>query len=878
MKKNLLFILLSFCAFCVFTAIGVFLVFTSSNQNSDSADWFYCYAYANGGSVVNTSSGYITNGDTYYGISNSFSEIWYGNDSDPEFSDCYECWTTAGSTIYLPQVSWPGNTFLGWWYQYGEPVDPNHYNNEYIRSSTSYDWNRNYDTPSSTRYYIAVWQINYYTVTIQSNSSYGVVTNSSYSNIPGGSYFSTSSTNLSYYNNALNISSPTISSASAINNEQYNGVFTGWSGVNGVIASNRTVTANFSGSEKTYWTNINIYSPDNVEDYASGTMTVNYNGSSVSGVTNEEDRYLPYSGYIQISSISPATGMHLSSVSGATDQGNGVYRRTVGTGGEINIYMAWNTYSVVYNANGGSGTAPTSHSTEYNVSITLRNNTFTRTGYSFLGWSTNSGATSASYSPGTSVSRLTSTNGATVNLYAIWKINNYNVTLNTGSNGFLRTYDTTDNLGTSKTWSVPYNSSISGGGIVEHIWINGYFDVTAIVMTGYTFVSWSQKNGDKTPAYNLTVTATSRANTYTIEFNSNGGSGTMNDLAMTYNVGKNLTKNTFTNNGKVFAGWSTSSNATSPTYYDERFVSNLTATDNGVVTLYAVWLDSYTETSRISRPAGGGTENNPYKVSSASELAWIASEVNFNNRKGIYIQQTANITFSSDLHWNPIGTKDNPFYGVYDGQGFIIEGLTTRSEFLDGQGLFGYVGGVVMEGVARGATIKNVRLLNANIVSDEDAGAIVGQTRDSSSQYPTLIQNCFIRANVSGSDDTGGIIGQTGSYTTIENCVFIGNLYSLDDESDYIAAILPYIAGDEDTVIVKNVYVESNRSAFYDNTGITTNIIGKRNGNKYIESSNGFEGWIISADGTPLPGGMTWLEEGGNCAATTEDIQNWKNS
>ena len=46
------------------------------------------------------------------------------------------------------------------------------------------------------------------------------------------------------------------------------------------------------------------------------------------------------------------------------------------------------------------------------------------------------------------------------------------------------------------------------------------------------------------------------ANSYTVHFNANGGTGEMADEAMTYDEAKALTKNTFTKTGYTFAGWS----------------------------------------------------------------------------------------------------------------------------------------------------------------------------------------------------------------------------------------------------------------------------------------------------------------------------------
>ena len=86
------------------------------------------------------------------------------------------------------------------------------------------------------------------------------------------------------------------------------------------------------------------------------------------------------------------------------------------------LYAAWkpNTYTVVYNATGGTGSmSNTTHT--YGVSSTLRSNSFTRTGWTFLGWSTSSSATSPDYTNGASVKHLAENGNVT--LYAVWQLN-----------------------------------------------------------------------------------------------------------------------------------------------------------------------------------------------------------------------------------------------------------------------------------------------------------------------------------------------------------------------------------------------------------------------------------------------------------------------
>ena len=91
--------------------------------------------------------------------------------------------------------------------------------------------------------------------------------------------------------------------------------------------------------------------------------------------------------------------------------------------GDKTLYANWqaNTYTITYNANGGSG-APSSQSYTYDPNndtvFYLSSTTPSRAGYTFLGWSLSSTATSASYSAG---QRWGTHNANNYTLYAVWK-------------------------------------------------------------------------------------------------------------------------------------------------------------------------------------------------------------------------------------------------------------------------------------------------------------------------------------------------------------------------------------------------------------------------------------------------------------------------
>lgn len=157
---------------------------------------------------------------------------------------------------------------------------------------------------------------------------------------------------------------------------------------------------------------------------------------------------------------------------------------SVTSGSSATLYAIWqsNEYQVAYHANGGSGSmANTTHT--YGVSSSLRTNAFTRTGYTFKGWSTSADG-AVSYADGASVSDL-SNSGETINLYAVWQINVYTVSL-TANNA---QYGTISGAG-----SYEYGTSVT---------------LTATPQNGYTLSYWTINGSTVVPTGNTyTFTAT----------------------------------------------------------------------------------------------------------------------------------------------------------------------------------------------------------------------------------------------------------------------------------------------------------------------------------------------------------------------------------
>ena len=152
-------------------------------------------------------------------------------------------------------------------------------------------------------------------------------------------------------------------------------------------------------------------------------------------------------------------------------------------------------------------------------------------------------------------------------------------------------------------YRIRYQLTVTEGTGTTNCFANTWVPITAnAAPTGYSFKEWTGAAADvallanktaasttlRMPGRAVTLTATYQANAYTVKFNANGGSGTMANLAMTYDTAKTLTANAFTRTGYTFQGWATSASG-AVAHADKASVKNLTATANGTVNLYAVW-------------------------------------------------------------------------------------------------------------------------------------------------------------------------------------------------------------------------------------------------------------------------------------------------
>ena len=334
-----------------------------------------------------------------------------------------------------------------------------------------------------------------------------------------------------------------------------------------IVAQDGTITAVKSGSAT-----VTAYSKTDTSVYATCKVVVKYKINYVlNGGTNPSGNCVLYTGTLKLKN---------STKTGYTFKGwysDSKYKKKVTSvkNASKTLYAKWsaNTYTIKFNSNGGSGKQSNQKLT-YGKQSNIATNKFYRKGYTFIGWNTKANGTGTAYSNKATVKNLTSKNGGSITLYAQWKKNTYKITYSS------LPADTTNNNKTS------YQITTAT------------FKLSSPSCPGYTFKGW-YSNSKKTTKItqikkgstgNKTIYAKWTANKYTIQFDANEGIGKMNSMT-SREYGKNytLTKNAFSRDGYVFAGWNTMPDGSGTAYGDGATISNLVAKNGGTIKLYAQW-------------------------------------------------------------------------------------------------------------------------------------------------------------------------------------------------------------------------------------------------------------------------------------------------
>lgn len=259
--------------------------------------------------------------------------------------------------------------------------------------------------------------------------------------------------------------------------------------------------------------------------------------------------------------------------------------KSTGTDGACWDVDKLSTYTISYNANGGSG-APGSQTKTHGTDLKLSSTKPTRSGYTFVNWNTKSDGSGTNYASG-----ATYNTNANITLYAIWKTNSSGGDTTTK---YTVSYNANGGSGTPSNQTKPQGTNL-------------VLSSTKPTRSGYTFVNWNTKGDGTGKSYapgatystdaNLTLYAIWKTNAsggpvtkkYTIKFDANGGTGTTKEVVCDYGSKCTLTGNAFTRDGYEFTGWNTKSDGNGVSYRDGAVVKDLSSVDGSIVTLYAKW-------------------------------------------------------------------------------------------------------------------------------------------------------------------------------------------------------------------------------------------------------------------------------------------------
>ena len=298
-------------------------------------------------------------------------------------------------------------------------------------------------------------------------------------------------------------------------------------------------------------------------------------------------------------------------------------------GSSMTVYAHWhaNDYAISYHGNADTldpaTNVPASYAFAYSEGDTLDISSTrpVRNGYTFLGWSKNPSASSASYIPGGPIGKESNN----IDLYAIWSRNSYNQT----NNFYKQKNGTWVRFGNSVTHTLPYRSYFTNT-------TEGFNGDT----TGYHFWRFATDGwtvlGDKNDKDGYGYYS---PNEYTIKYDSNGATGgVMKDGAvkgstdvtsLQYDTIYKLKTNTYKKTGYHFLGWATSKNKADKkyvTYSDGTTVSNLTAIHGATITLYAVWeKNKYTVIYNGNGATSGGV---------SSQICYYDTEYSYSQNAG----------------------------------------------------------------------------------------------------------------------------------------------------------------------------------------------------------------------------------------------------
>ena len=251
---------------------------------------------------------------------------------------------------------------------------------------------------------------------------------------------------------------------------------------------------------------------------------------------------------------------------------------------------------------------------------------------------------------------------------------------------------------------------------------------------------------------------------------------------------------------------------------------------------------------------GQGTEANPYKITNASDLQQLATDVNKGTTyESVYFRQTGDIDMAGET-MTPIGNYDHPFMGHYDGYNFTISHLTITGSTL--AALFGYANGISQGPTYHSSSLKNIVLTDCNIDVSSVTKSYAAGICAKNGSYNT-VENCRVSGTIKGNYAAGGIVGQQDN-GKVQNCFADVTVTASVQQLPYgnystycsVGKIIGYVGSLSSNTVTGNYYHNDGAT---DGTGAAITAIGKGSTTTYPDAGRATPVYPVSA-----PSGLTF--------------------
>ena len=267
-------------------------------------------------------------------------------------------------------------------------------------------------------------------------------------------------------------------------------------------------------------------------------------------------------------------------------------------------------------------------------------------------------------------------------------------------------------------------------------------------------------------------------------------------------------------------------------------------------------------------------EQTYYLIGTREELLWFANRVNKDKQTNINAVLTSDVSFNdtsdcsewtelnSPTHmWTAIGTKANPYRGIFDGDGFAISGIYISNDN-ESQGLFGYVadgtikdlgitqsyikGGTAVGGIV--GTIETGRVkncYNSGTVNGRYCGGVVGAVLD-----VCAVSDSYNLGNVVGTNYTGGVFGYITAGCQISNNYNAGSVHGIN----YVGGIAGHAGTKDGTLRINNCFSRGELTATGNYVGGLVGVTEAESSGASIKISNCYSYSEVASVGSEIGG------------------------